>query len=119
FDEQPSKAPLPAAVLQFFEGSSKYTAGEASSETLSLPQKLYLAPSVLSADFSCLKEALQQMHDGHAAWAHLDVMDGHFVPNLTFGPPIIKALRPHSDKVFDAHLMMDNPQDFLEAFAKA
>ncbi len=83
------------------------------------PQNLYLAPSVLSADFGCLREALEQIRIGGAPWVHLDVMDGHFVPNLTIGPPVIKALRKYSNQVFDAHLMMDNPQDYLEDFAKA
>ncbi len=118
FDDGETKVPLPAAVLQFFEQSATARSVAANPSTV-LPQQLYLAPSVLSADFSCLQTGLQQIEDGHAAWVHLDVMDGHFVPNLTFGPPLIKALRPHSKKVFDAHLMMSNPQDFLAEFAKA
>lgn len=83
------------------------------------PQKLYLAPSVLSADFGCLREALEDIRLGGAPWVHLDVMDGHFVPNLTIGAPVIKALRKYSQQVFDAHLMISNPEDFLQDFADA
>tara|TARA_B100000809_G_scaffold257690_1_gene299699 strand:+ start:242 stop:913 length:672 start_codon:yes stop_codon:yes gene_type:complete len=78
-----------------------------------------LAPSILSADFSELGEALQLCAEGGAHYIHVDVMDNQFVPNLTIGPPVVKSLRPLSQKYFDIHMMVIEPEKLVEPFAKA
>ena len=78
-----------------------------------------ISPSILSADFAKLGEEVRAIDAAGADWIHVDVMDGHFVPNLTIGPGVVKALRPHSDKPFDVHLMISPIDNFLDAFAEA
>jgi ribulose-phosphate 3-epimerase len=83
-----------------------------------MPQPL-IAPSILSADFATLGEEVRAIDEAGADWIHIDVMDGHFVPNLTIGPGVVKALRSHTQKPFDVHLMISPVDPFLDAFAEA
>lgn len=80
---------------------------------------ILIAPSILSADFSKLAQEVQEVERGGADWIHIDVMDGHFVPNLTIGPLIVEALRPITKLTLDCHLMVSRPEFWIEAFAKA
>ena len=75
-----------------------------------------IAPSLLSADFSNLKKDIEMVNESQADWFHLDIMDGHFVPNISFGIPVVKSIKKHSKKTLDVHLMIKNPEDYIEKF---
>lgn len=82
-------------------------------------KSIKIAPSILSADFSCLADEIRRVEQAGADMIHIDVMDGHFVPNLTLGPLVVDAIRKTTRLPFDVHLMITNPQDFIQSFAKA
>jgi len=81
--------------------------------------KILIAPSILSADFSKLGQEITSIEAAGADWVHIDVMDGHFVPNITIGPVVVKSIRPITKLPLDVHLMIKNPQDYIESFVKA
>lgn len=83
------------------------------------PHQTILAPSILAGDHANLRSSLKVIEDASLEWVHLDIMDGHFVPNLSFGPQTVKALRPGSKCFFDVHLMLDNPHRYTDAFLDA
>ncbi len=84
-----------------------------------MTRRITIAPSLLAADFSCLRDEVRAVEEAGADWLHLDVMDGHFVPNITFGPALIKSLRPHCGLPFDVHLMIAPVDPYVAAFAEA
>ena len=81
--------------------------------------KIIISPSILSADFTNLERDIKKVKNAGAQWIHIDVMDGHFVPNITIGVPVVKSIRKITDLVLDVHLMIENPEKYIEPFVKA
>lgn len=84
-----------------------------------MSKNILIAPSILSADFANLKDEIQKVELAGADWLHIDVMDGHFVPNITIGPQVVKSLRKETNLTFDVHLMIENPLKYIDSFAQA